>query len=56
VFARDSGQLSMQGEAVEAVWDEEPAESLRGNAEFAFGVYSEILDFADKKKTAIAIW
>lgn len=56
VFARDSGQLSRQGDVVEAVRDEEPAESLKANAEFAFGVYTEILDFADKNKTAIAIW
>jgi hypothetical protein len=56
MFARDSAQLSAQDGAVEANWDDEPAESLKGNAEFAFGVYSEILDFADQHRTAIAIW
>ena len=56
VFARDSGRLQFQGNVIETSWDEEPAESLKGNAEFAFGVYTDILDFACKNKTAIAIW
>ena len=36
--------------------DEEPDEALKGNAEFAFGVYSEMLKYSDAHATAIAIW
>ncbi len=55
IFARDSGSISAADGLTEQ-WDEEPEESLRGNAEFAFGVYSEIVEFADAHETAIAIW
>jgi hypothetical protein len=51
-FARGSGG-ERDGEWVA---DEEPEESLRLNAEFAFGVYSSMLDFSDSNRTAIATW
>jgi hypothetical protein len=55
IFSRDSGSMS------KASWwkfkrDAEPKGSLKGNAEFAFGVYSEMVAFADTHGTAIAIW
>jgi hypothetical protein len=53
VFARNaSSSRQIDGQWVEER-DEEPADSLRGNAEFAFGVFTSMLDFSDRHKTAI---
>lgn len=56
LYARGSGSTRVvDGQRIEER-DEEPADSLRGNAEFAFGVYSSMLEFSDKYNTAIAVW
>jgi hypothetical protein len=53
VFARDNrSSKQVGGEWVEER-DEEPQDSLRGNAEFAFSVYTSMLEFSDRHKTAI---
>jgi hypothetical protein len=56
IYARGSGATELKGGESRFVQDDEPNESLRGNAEFAFGVYSSLLAFSDEHRTAIAIW
>ncbi len=54
IYARGSGSTDpADGKFVR---NNEPENSLRGNAEFAFGVYSSLLKFSDENNTAIGIW
>lgn len=54
VHARESGFVDVESGGFVA--EKEPENSLKGNAEFAFGVYSSVLTFSDSHNTAIAIW
>ncbi|MCC6919548.1 MAG: hypothetical protein IT548_10110 [Alphaproteobacteria bacterium] len=53
VYARSGGTRSADG-----TWlpEPEPPDSLRGNAEFAFGVYTSMLAFSQHHHAAIAMW
>jgi hypothetical protein len=52
-YARSGGTKGPDG-----TWtaEAEPADSFRGNAEFAFGVYTSMLEFSERHNTAIAVW
>jgi hypothetical protein len=53
VFARGATTTtSIDGQETE-IGEIEPADSLKGNAEFAYAVFSSILDFSDRNQTAI---
>ena len=49
-FARRSGAKSADGDWI---MDAEPPDSLKRNAEFGFAVYSNLLAFSDRHRTAI---
>lgn len=50
VYARGSGTTLDSGDWIA---DTEPQNSVRGNAEFGFAVYSSLLEFSDRHQTAI---
>lgn len=54
IYAHGSGHVDAA--SGEFIADEQPENSLKGNAQFAFGVYSRLLAFSREHNTAIAIW
>jgi hypothetical protein len=50
VYARGAGSKAANGDWVA---EQEPPDSLRGNAEFAFAVYSKLLQFSDRHHAPI---
>jgi hypothetical protein len=52
-FARNSGMSEKVDGTLATKWDPEPEHSLRGNAEYAFGVFTSMLEFAEQNHAAI---